>query len=333
MVRTKKAAEKIKQEAEQNKSNESAKSTADDLKMIEGIGPKIEEVLNKNGISSFKDLRKSNRDTIKSYLDNAGNRFKMHEPKSWPHQAGMAERSEWEALKIYQEFMSSGREIPSESAFAKIDIPVQPIIDDVEAEYKQGLIQDDLKKIEGIGPKIEEIQNKEGISTFTMLHETDRDTLKGYLDKAGNQFKMHEPESWPHQAGMAATGQWEELRIYQEFMDGGREVPSGFTSSQLNESSASSHIKDTTKKEFDDFKKIEGIGPKIQELLNKAGIKTYKDLSNSERDTMKKLLDDAGPQYRMHEPETWPAQAKMAFEDEWEKLEAYQEEIINGRTK
>jgi len=257
----------------------------------------------------------------------------MHEPESWPHQAGMAERGEWEELKIYQEFMDGGRETPSESASAKVDIPAQPIIDDVEAEYKQGLIQDDLKKIEGIGPKIEEILNKEGISTFAELHEIDRDTLKTYLDKAGNQFKMHEPESWPHQAGMAATGQWEELRIYQEFMDGGREVPSASASSQLNESTASLHVKDTTKNEFDDFKKIEGIGPKIQELLNKADIKTYQDLSNSESNAIKKLLDDAGPQYRMHEPETWPAQAKMAFEDEWEKLEAYQEEIINERAK
>jgi len=326
MLRTKKTAENIKQQAEQDKSKN------DDLKKIEGIGPKIEELLNDNAIRTFKDLRKSDRDTLKSFLDNTGSRFKMHEPQSWPHQAGMAERGEWEELKIYQEFMDEGREIPSESTFAKIDIPVQPVIDDVEAEYKQELSHDDLKKIEGIGPRIEKILNKEGISTFATLHEIDRDTLKGYLDKAGSQFKMHEPESWPHQAGMAATGQWEELGIYQDFMDGGHEVPSASASSQLGEP-PSLHIKDTTKNEFDDFKKIEGIGPKIQELLNKAGIKTYEDLKNSDRDIMKKLLDDAGPQYRMHEPESWPAQAKMAFEDEWEKLEEYQEEIINERAK
>jgi len=330
MARTKKTAEKIKQQTLEEKSDE---SKADDLKMIEGIGPKIEQLLNGNGISSFKDLRKSDRDTLKSHLDNAGSRFKMHEPQSWPHQAGMAEKGEWEELKIYQEFMDGGRETPSESAFAKIDIPVQHIIDDVEKEYNQELAHDDLKRIEGIGPKIEEILNKQGISTFAKLHEIDRDTLKSYLDEAGKQFKMHEPESWPHQAGMAATGQWEELKIYQEFMDGGREVPSASASSQLNEPTTSLHIKDVSKNEFDDFKKIEGIGPKIQELLNKAGIKTYEDLKNSDRDTMKKLLEDAGPQYRMHEPETWPAQAKMAFEEEWEKLEEYQEEIINGRTK
>jgi predicted flap endonuclease-1-like 5' DNA nuclease len=330
MLRTKKAAENIKHQAEQDKLNESKN---DDLKKIEGIGPKIEELLNENAIRTYKDLRKSDRDTLKSFLDNAGSRFKMHEPQSWPHQAGMAERGAWEELKIYQEFMDEEQESPSEPVFAKIDIPVQPVIDDVEAEYNQELAHDDLKKIEGIGPKIEQILNKKGISTFATLHEIDRDTLKGYLDEAGNQFIMHEPESWPHQAGMAATGQWEELGIYQEFMDGGREVPSVSASPQVDESSSSLHIKDTTQNEFDDFKKIEGIGPKIQALLNKSGIKTYEDLQNSDRDTMKKLLDDAGPQYRMHEPETWPAQAKMAYENEWEKLEEYQEKIINERSK
>jgi predicted flap endonuclease-1-like 5' DNA nuclease len=338
MARTKKAADKIRQEALEEKSSVSTTNKAEDLKMVEGIGPKIEEILNLNGVNTFKDLRTTDRDTLKSYLDDAGSRFKMHEPQSWPHQAGMAEREEWESLKIYQEFMDGGREIPSVSASAKIDLEDQTAIDDVEADFKQEILPDDLKKIEGIGPKIEEILKSHGITTYLKLHETDRDTIKGYLDKAGPQFKMHEPESWPHQAGMASTGQWEELRIYQEFMDGGREVPSASASSSLSAPKSSAkatslHVKEVPKNEFDDFKIIEGIGPKIQELLNTAGIRTYKDLKNSDRDTMKKLLDDGGPQYRMHEPETWPAQAKLAFENEWDKLEDFKEEIINGRIK
>ena len=343
MARTQKAAEKIKQQTQDNITHKPT-SADDDLKKIEGIGPKIEELLNNNGIYSFKELRMTDRDTLKKYLDDAGTRFKMHEPQSWPHQAGMAERGEWEELKTYQEFMDGGREIPSESAFSKINVPVKPIIDDVEADYNKALSQDnlsndlkkknDLKKIEGIGPKIEEVLNSNGISTFEHLHTIDRDTLKDYLDKAGPQFKMHEPESWPHQAGMAATGQWEELRIYQEFMDGGREVPSASASSSLSKQDkpiTSLHVKETPKNEFDDFKKIEGIGPKIQELLNNADIKTYEDLKNSDSVYIKKLLDAGGPQYRMHEPKTWPAQAKLAFKNEWKKLEDYQEEIINDR--
>jgi predicted flap endonuclease-1-like 5' DNA nuclease len=292
MARTQKAADKIKQQSQQGTSNLS--SIGNDLKMIEGVGPKIEELLNKNDIHTFEDLRKTDRDTLKSYLDNAGSRFKMHEPQSWPHQAGMAERGEWEELKIYQEFMDGGREIPAESASAKINTDTHEESD----SSGSASLNDDLKKIEGIGPKIEEVLNSHGINTFEKLYATDRDTLKKYLDNAGSQFKMHEPESWPHQAGMATRGEWDELRIYQEFMDGGREIPSASASS----SAPSLHVKNASEQKNDDFKKIEGIGPKIQELLNKAEINTYQDLKNAKSSNIKKLLDEAGPQYRMHDP-------------------------------
>jgi len=334
MTRTKKAAEKIKKESESIDLKVKSESKIDDLKKIEGIGPKIEEILNKNGIYTYEVLSKVNRDMLKSYLNQAGDRFKMHEPESWPYQAGMAATGQWEELKIYQEFMDTGSEVPAKSTIDKLSKNTTIDSKKYNTKATKQLAHDDLKKIEGIGPKIEEVLNKKGITTFAKLHETDRDTLKSYLDQAGNQFKMHEPESWPHQAGMAATGQWEELKIYQEFMDGGREVPSASTSLKINDSKSSNSlfIKDTTTK-VDDLKKIEGIGPKIQELLNNAGIRTYKDLGNSNRDTIKKLLDTAGPQYRMHEPETWPAQAKLADKGEWETLKQYQEKIINGRAK
>ena len=52
---------------------------------------------------------------------------------------------------------------------------------------------------------------------------------------------------------------------------------------------------------------------------------------NSNRNTLKALLDAAGPQFRMHEPETWPLQAKMAFNNEWEKLREYQDFLMGGR--
>ncbi|MEE9309891.1 MAG: helix-hairpin-helix domain-containing protein [Cocleimonas sp.] len=298
----------------------------DDLKKIEGIGPKIEEVLNKNGIKSFSQLSIAKRDTLKGFLNDAGSQFQMHEPESWPHQAGMAQRGEWEALRVYQEFMDGGRETPSASASSSIKS--EPTSLDSKRSSRSNKSDssnvDDLKVIEGIGPKIEAVLNKNGITTFDQLYKTERDTLKDFLDDAGSQFQMHEPESWPHQAGMAAHGDWEELRIYQEFMDGGRETPSASASSSL-------HVKRSSSKQKDDLKIIEGIGPKIQELLNKSGINSFEDLKNSNRDTLKAFLGNAGPQYRMHEPETWPQQASMAFNGEWEKLEEYKEVLIGGR--
>jgi predicted flap endonuclease-1-like 5' DNA nuclease len=206
---------------------------------------------------------------------------------------------------------------------------VSKIIDYTAKEETENLEDhDDLKKIEGIGPKIEEVLNKSGIYTFRQLYNSDRNRLKTLLNEAGNQFKMHDPESWPHQAGMADRGEWDDLRIYQEFMDGGRDITSSSASPDLDDSTDSD--KNIINKN-DDLKKIEGIGPKIEALLNSHNINTYSDLSKSSRDIIKKYLDEGGPQYRVHEPESWPKQAKLASEGSWEELDKLQEKIVNSR--
>ena len=81
---------------------------------------------------------------------------------------------------------------------------------------------DDFKKIEGIGPKIAELLNAGGIHTFAQLAVTSADHVKEILHAAGPRYQMHNPETWPQQAGMAAAGKWDELKKWQDEMDGGR---------------------------------------------------------------------------------------------------------------
>ena len=83
---------------------------------------------------------------------------------------------------------------------------------------------DDLKKIEGIGPKIAEILNAGNISTFAELANTNVTTLQNLLDAAGPSFQNHVPESWPEQAALARDGKWAELKELQDKLDGGKYV-------------------------------------------------------------------------------------------------------------
>ena len=318
----------------------------EDLKKIEGIGPKIEEILNNEDIHTYKDLRKSDRDTLKAYLDKAGSRFEKHEPETWPLQAGMAERGEWEELKIYQEFMDDdsalfvGSKTDMAPNIASSSTSPDKSSNDIK-NTKTDNKQDDLKKIDGIGPKIQSILNKKGINTYKDLRKSNRKTLKSYLDAAGNQFKLHEPETWPHQAGLAEEGKWKELDVYQDYMQQVHIESVKSSELQNKESNQKSlHIKDVSdtesvknikKDEADDLKKIEGIGPKIEELLHKAGIRTFKNLGDCSSTTIKDLLDAAGPQFRMHNPDTWPHQAKMAVKGEWKELKEYQDFLLGGR--
>ncbi len=81
----------------------------------------------------------------------------------------------------------------------------------------------------------------------------------------------------------------------------------------------------------DDLKLVDGIGPKIEGLLNEAGINTWQDLADAPRDKVQGILDEAGSRYSMHDPETWSKQARLAAEEKWEELEAFQDSLKGGR--
>ena len=77
--------------------------------------------------------------------------------------------------------------------------------------------------------------------------------------------------------------------------------------------------------------KIEGVGPAISKLLNKAGIHTFNQLSNVRVNTLKGILDKAGNRFQMHDPGTWVNQAKLAASGSWDKLKKLQDELSGGK--
>jgi large subunit ribosomal protein L27 len=82
---------------------------------------------------------------------------------------------------------------------------------------------DDLKKIEGIGPKIEQLFYEAGITTFVQLSETSTARMEEILAAAGPRYATHNPMTWGHQASLAADGEWDELKELQDRLNGGRE--------------------------------------------------------------------------------------------------------------
>jgi large subunit ribosomal protein L27 len=83
---------------------------------------------------------------------------------------------------------------------------------------------DDLKKIEGIGPKIAELLTNAGMDTFAALGNSDIEKIKEVLDAAGSRYRIADPTTWPQQAQLAAEGKWDELKELQDKLDGGRLV-------------------------------------------------------------------------------------------------------------
>ena len=60
----------------------------------------------------------------------------------------------------------------------------------------------------------------------------------------------------------------------------------------------------------DDFKLIDGIGPKVESVLHSAGITTFEQIADSDPDQIRQILTDAGPRYRVINPDGWPDQAR-----------------------
>lgn len=83
----------------------------------------------------------------------------------------------------------------------------------------------------------------------------------------------------------------------------------------------------------DDLKKIEGIGPKIAELLIADGIVTFADLAAAPLERIQGILDAAGPRYKIHNPTTWAQQSQLAADGKWDELKAWQDELNGGKAE
>ncbi|QEG24013.1 DNA-directed RNA polymerase subunit beta' [Mariniblastus fucicola] len=278
-----------------------APTGGDDLTMIEGIGPKIADVLRSSGIASFTMLSVTSPDRIRELLAEEGGSFVNHDPTTWPDQAQLASNGEWDKLRAWQDVLVGGRE-PGAESIAPAE--ATPVVEEPAAPA------DDLTKIEGIGPKIGEALNNAGVTSFAQMASMSSQDIKDILTNSDGTFGNHDSTTWPQQAAMAAEGKWDELNQWQDELDGGKVV---------------------TPTEPDDLTKVEGVGPKVCELLIAGGIPTFQKLSEASVDSIKEILAAEGGMIATMDPTTWPQQAALAAAGEWEKLQAWQDELDGGK--
>ncbi|MCL4107998.1 UNVERIFIED_CONTAM: hypothetical protein GTU68_017026 [Idotea baltica] len=136
-------------------------------------------------------------------------------PKAAPAKAKTAEKSEAKVTK--KEAAPAKEEAVAEKAPAKKEAPAKA---EKETAPAKSADADDLKKIEGIGPKIAEVLGEAGVTTYAGLAKMDREAIKAILDTVST-LKSKEPKTWPQQAALAADGKWDELKVLQDELMGG----------------------------------------------------------------------------------------------------------------
>jgi predicted flap endonuclease-1-like 5' DNA nuclease len=186
-----------------------------------------------------------------------------------------------------------------------------------------------LHIIEGIGPKISDFLVSQGITNWKKLSECDPDELRDLLDKSGGRYRIIDPSTWPKQALLAAQGNWQELIELQKHLSGGKEKGGMENDSKVEKIMIRLGFLKKWKK--DDLKAIEGIGPKIEKLLQGAGISSWQILAESRISTLREILEQGGPKYQLADPSTWPGQAKLANEGKWHELMELQDRLKGGK--
>ncbi|SFP43801.1 large subunit ribosomal protein L27 [Pseudarcicella hirudinis] len=123
-----------------------------------------------------------------------------------------------------------GAKKTTETAEAKIASTVAAAADSADVETSAPKVKkakkaegDDLKIVEGIGPKIEELFHNAGIRTFAELAATSVEKMQEILDAAGSRYAVHNPSTWGKQAELAAAGKWDELKAWQDELNAGKE--------------------------------------------------------------------------------------------------------------
>ncbi len=176
---------------------------------------------------------------------------------------------------------------------------------------------DDLTKIHGIGPFIEAQLNELGICTYQQLAAMDEPFIRALTEAIRYIPGRIQKDRWVEQAAELASAKSSKKKSH-----------TGKTSSaEKKKTAASAKKKSGTNSKSDDLKIVEGIGPKIEEVLNKAGIKTWAQLAKKSPKRLREILAAAGKRFIMHQPDSWPRQAELAAKGKWKELKALQDKL------
>ncbi|MBE0690782.1 MAG: hypothetical protein IH587_11740 [Anaerolineae bacterium] len=223
----------------------SAKSVApDDLKVIEGIGPQMEQALQASGIDTFGKVAGASVQDLRTAIEAKGLRF-APSLVNWSKQARYLADGDRAGFEKYRDYLNRGLEpgqvvsasyevtIKEPAAAAKVVVE-KPVPAPAPTEKPKATEtaprssraksagRDDLKRVEGIGPKMEKALHTAGIETFARLTEATEDELRAAIEAQGMRFAPSIP-TWARQAAFLAAGDEAGFEAYKEHLVAGRE--------------------------------------------------------------------------------------------------------------
>jgi predicted flap endonuclease-1-like 5' DNA nuclease len=165
--------------------------------------------------------------------------------------------------------------------------------------------KDDLTLIDGLGPFLEKKLNDAGVFTYEQISKWTPQDIQRVTKEIQFFEGRIEKDNWVSQA--------RRLSSLKE------DNPEALISSDKP--------RPAPEEEADNLQLIEGIGPQIEQILRERGIQRFQDIAKSDPQDLRTILEETNPELLVHDPETWPAQARLAANQQWDVLKDYQEQL------
>jgi predicted flap endonuclease-1-like 5' DNA nuclease len=205
-------------------------------------------------------------------------------------------------------------------------------------------VVDDLEVVEGIGPAMAKALNADGIRTFEALAGADEARLRSAVEKAGHKFAPSIP-TWAKQAKYLVDGDQEGFKKYTEYLIAGVD-PAGLTTDAGNDGHygsgkvqafaagsvdpGSDEAYEGADVKADDLLRIEGVGPKINEILLGSGVRTFRRLAALPEDDVRAIVNAGGVSF-IPSVNTWAAQAALLRDGDEAGFQALVDKLVAGR--
>jgi predicted flap endonuclease-1-like 5' DNA nuclease len=226
----------------------------DDLLVIEGIGPKMDKALRTEGIDTYRKVADASVQDLRAAIETHGLTF-APSLVNWSKQARYLAEGDQSGFETYRNYLIRGLEPgqvvsrdyvvtseapataaepaktspkkaaaskPKQEAAPKAKKAVAPKAEKKpKAEAPKPVVPDDLKVVEGIGPKMEKALHAAGILTYKQLAAASVETIQAAIIAGGLRFAPSAP-TWARQAEYAAKGDFDGMKAYQDTLTAGR---------------------------------------------------------------------------------------------------------------
>lgn len=240
-----------------------------------------------------------------------------------------------QAVEAHNARPPNSRRRDDKAETAEISGNVPTSVDDLEVNVEARL-------------KTARLLQKDGAETNTERPHTSQERIRSILNRGGTNAMIAESDAQPDRTDLVKGGRQPQFTTMTESRAGDAHTDQPSEQRDIQTQSPAQDVDSTRRFETavvdfaaareagfnpkcaNDFEIIEGVKPKIVELLHANGVRTFTQLADMSPADIQPMLDKAGPSFCMTQSDSWPEQAALAAHNNWRALRFLQQSMTSG---